>query len=155
MTSGARFSLRRATPEDATVIAAIHLAARRAAMPYLPHVHTDAETRMWVAQVMLPQQEVWVAVVQGEVAGFAALYDGWLEHLYVHPAHQSAGLGSALLDVARQRFPDGLRLYAFQRNERARRFYEQRGFVAEAFSDGADNEEGEPDVRYRWPGAPG
>jgi hypothetical protein len=32
---------------------------------------------------------------------------------------------------------------------RARRFYERHGFVAEATTDG-DNEEGAPDVRYRW-----
>jgi hypothetical protein len=32
----------------------------------------------------------------------------------------------------------------------ARRFYEARGFRAIRFTDGADNEEGTPDVRYRW-----
>ena len=32
----------------------------------------------------------------------------------------------------------------------ARRFYEARGFSAVAFTDGARNEEGEPDVLYRW-----
>jgi hypothetical protein len=46
----------------------------------------------------------------------------------------------------------GLRLHVFQRNYRARAFYEARGFTAAAFSDGADNEEQEPDVLYEWSG---
>lgn len=149
------FMLRRARPEDAPAIADIHLRSRRHGLPYLPEVHTDAETLYWVAEVMLPQQEVWVAEAAGVVAGFAALHEGWLEHLYIAPEHQGRGLGSALLDLAMARNPGGLQLYAFQRNDRARRIYERRGFVAEWFGDGAENEEGEPDVRYRWPGAPG
>jgi hypothetical protein len=43
-----------------------------------------------------------------------------------------------------------MRLYAFQRNTRARGFYERRGFVAVEFGDGSGNEEGEPDVLYQW-----
>lgn len=155
MTEEQAFTLRRARPEDAAAIADIHLRSRRHGLPYLPELHTDAETRFWVAEVMLPQQDVWVAEVAGAVAGFAALHEGWLEHLYIAPEHQGRGLGHALLDLAMARNPGGLQLYAFQRNDRARRFYEQRGFVAEWFGDGAENEEGEPDVRYRWPGAPG
>jgi len=153
MTAGQDVTLRRARPEDAPAIAGIHLSSRRHGLPYLPEVHTDAETHQWVADVVLRQQEVWVAEVAGEVAGFAALYEGWLEHLYIAPEHQGRRLGSALLDLAMSRNPGGLQLYAFQRNAHARRFYEQRGFVAEWFGDGSENEEGEPDVRYRWPGA--
>lgn len=152
MTTQPAFTLRQARPEDAPAISAIHLSARRHGLPYLPEVHTDSETRYWVAEVVLPQQDVWVAEVSGEVAAFAALHEGWLEHLYVAPEHQGRGLGSALLDLAMSRNPGGLQLYTFQRNERARRFYEARGFVAEWFGDGSENEEGEPDVRYRWAG---
>ncbi|MYU47846.1 GNAT family N-acetyltransferase, partial [Streptomyces sp. SID7803] len=46
--------------------------------------------------------------------------------------------------------PEGLALYAFQRNAAARAFYERHGFIAVAFDDGSRNEEKEPDVRYRW-----
>jgi len=37
-------------------------------------------------------------------------------------------------------------------NARARRFYEARDFHAIRFTDGADNEERMPDIRYRWEG---
>ena len=154
MNAGQDVTLRRACPGDAPAVAETHLTSRRYGQPYLPEVHTDAETHQWVAKVMLPQQEVWIAEVAGEVAGFAALHEGWLEHLYIAPAYQGRGLGSSLLELAMSRNPGGLQLFTFQRNERARRFYEGRGFVAEWFGDGSENEEGEPDVRYRWPGAP-
>ena len=39
-------------------------------------------------------------------------------------------------------------LWTFQRNTGARRFYERNGFIAVDLTDGASNEEREPDVRY-------
>jgi ribosomal protein S18 acetylase RimI-like enzyme len=50
--------------------------------------------------------------------------------------------------LARQRQPEGLQLWAFQSNARARRFYERHGFEAVEFTDGNGNEERWPDVRY-------
>ncbi len=43
-----------------------------------------------------------------------------------------------------------MQLWTFQRNARARRFYEARGFVPVEATDGSRNEEKEPDVRYLW-----
>jgi len=58
-------------------------------------------------------------------------------------------VGSALLEVARSVWPD-LQLWTFQRNHGARRFYERHGFVVVRETDGADNDEKEPDVLYSW-----
>ena len=44
-----------------------------------------------------------------------------------------------------------VKLWTFQRNAGARRFYERNGFVAVEFGDGTGNEEREPDVRYERP----
>jgi putative acetyltransferase len=43
-----------------------------------------------------------------------------------------------------------LHLWTFQRNDRARRFYEGRGFVLVRQTDGSGNEEKEPDALYVW-----
>jgi hypothetical protein len=43
-----------------------------------------------------------------------------------------------------------LQLWTFQRNAQVRRFYESRGFVLVEETDGAGNEEREPDARYLW-----
>jgi len=45
---------------------------------------------------------------------------------------------------------DAAALIQFQRNARARRFYEARGFRLIEETDGARNEEREPDARYLW-----
>jgi GNAT superfamily N-acetyltransferase len=88
--------LRPATLKDADAIASVHIAARRAAMPWLPDLHSDDETRAWIGDVVLPRQVVWVAVRDGQVAGVAALDGSVLEQLYVLPEAQGQGIGGAL-----------------------------------------------------------
>lgn len=142
--------MRPASPQDAEGIADVHLAARREAMPYLPEIHSDDETRAWVAQVVLPTQTVWIMESGERVVGVAALDGDMLEQLYVRPGEQGRGVGSQLLAKVKLLSPTGLSLWTFQRNTRACAFYEQRGFTAIEFGDGSGNEEGEPDVLYRW-----
>ena len=72
-----------------------------------------------------------------------------LEKLYVEPAEQNRGIGSALLDKAKELRPDELYLWVFQKNP-ARRLYERHGFELVKLTDGADNMEREPDALYRW-----
>jgi GNAT superfamily N-acetyltransferase len=143
-------TIRRATDADATAIAEIHLQSRRVAMPWLAVAHTDEETHAWVAHVMLKHDEVWVAEADGVVVGYAALAPGWLEHLYIRPGRQGEGIGRRLLELAKERQPAELQLWAFAKNTKARRFYEAAGFALIEETDGAGNEEREPDARYRW-----
>jgi ribosomal protein S18 acetylase RimI-like enzyme len=58
------------------------------------------------------------------------------------------GIGSRLLDCALATAPRPIRLYTFQQNTGARRFYERNGFLPIRFTDGAANEEQCPDVLY-------
>ena len=78
------------------------------------------------------------------------LDDDWLTHLYVHPDEIGTGVGHALFEHVTTLRPDGFQFWVFQQNERARRFYEAHGAVAVEFTDGEDNEEQTPDVRYEW-----
>jgi GNAT superfamily N-acetyltransferase len=142
--------IRQAKPEDADAIAYVHRTSMREAMPFLPVLHTLEDDRRWVATVVLPNQAVWVAERDGQVVGVVALHDGWVEQLYILPGYQGMGIGSGLLATVKAASPEGLNLWAFQRNARARAFYERRGFVAVEFTDGTGNEEREPDVRYAW-----
>ncbi len=73
----------------------------------------------------------------------------WVDQLYVDPGSTRRGIGGALLDRAMRQRPSGLKLWTFQSNIDARRFYEERGFVAIATTTG-DNEEQVPDVCYEW-----
>lgn len=71
------------------------------------------------------------------LTGLIAFHDDWIEQLYVLPAAQGQGIGTALLGVA-QRASARLQLWTFQRNARARQFYEARGFVLVEQTDGSD-----------------
>jgi GNAT superfamily N-acetyltransferase len=143
-------ALRPARPADASELAEIYLGAHADAMAYLPKLHTDDEVRAWIRDVVVPGHEVVVAVGDGHLAGFAALDGDVLGHLYVHPALQRVGIGAALLARVKELRPDGFRLWVFQRNADARRFYERRGLRLVELTDGAGNEEREADALYEW-----
>jgi GNAT superfamily N-acetyltransferase len=133
-------------------VAAVWWRARLAAIPLIPQpVHDEADVARWVAEVLIPDNGTWVAVVEDRVVALMSLRDGWIDQLYVDPLWQGHGLGTRLVDHAKQRSPAGLDLWTFQANAGARRFYERHGFAAVEWTDG-DNEEGAPDVRYHWPG---
>ena len=74
-----------------------------------------------------------------------------MQSLYVAPGHTGAGIGGLLLDLAKSLRPAGLGLYVFESNARAQAFYARHGFVEVGRGDGAENEEGAPDVELAWP----
>ena len=80
---------------------------------------------------------------------FLALDGDEIDHLYVDPGHHRQGHGTALLAAA-QAAHEHLELWVFQRNLGAIAFYEAHGFAIVASTDGADNEEHEPDHRMAW-----
>jgi GNAT superfamily N-acetyltransferase len=137
-------------PEDAAAIAALFTASRRAAMPWLPELHSAEDVRGYVAGHVLERCEVLVTRDDRDVLGFLALDGDEVDHLYIRPDAQRRGLGSALLDAAKGRRPAGLELWAFQRNAPALAFYARHGFTELYRTDGRDNEEREPDVRLGW-----
>ncbi len=88
-----------------------------------------------------------------KMVGFCAVHAGWIEHLYVTPAWQGGGIGSALLARAMSKNPGGLSLWVFEQNERAAALYARAGFVVVERTDGLGNEEHVPDLRMQWDGA--
>lgn len=87
---------------------------------------------------------------QGNIDGFIAFGDGYIDSLYVLAHAQNRGIGWSLLEQAKLASPDGLSLWVLQKNEAAIRFYCREGFVETARSDGSDNEENLPDVQMKW-----
>ena len=59
----------------------------------------------------------------------------------------------ALAEQCQRARPGGFSFWAFQKNERARRFYDKRGCIAVEFTEREGNEEKEADVRYEWRGS--
>jgi len=141
--------VRRAALDDMVSVARIHRLAFFGAMPHMPMLHTPEEDLAFFSNVVFPNATIWLGERSGVVAGFVAFRPGWVDHLYVHPDHQGCGLGHALLKLA-QDSEASLRLWTFQCNLRARGFYEQQGFRSEQETDGANNDERQPDVLYYW-----
>jgi GNAT superfamily N-acetyltransferase len=145
-------TIRKARAADAPAIARLIRQSKSEAMPWLAKPHTLEEDEGWVAGVLLPSHDVRVAVSladQGALIGVVALSPGWVNQLYVATSEQGRGVGSRLLRLAQESTTEALQLWTFQRNIRAREFYEWHGFVEVRRTNG-DNEEHEPDVLYRW-----
>lgn len=152
MTGSDEFIVRRAVDADAAAVAEVWLRSYSAALPTVQRAHTDDEVREWFRTVVVPgpRLETWVAVADGRVVGLLVLSDDDLEQLYLDPDFRGRGLGDRLVELAKRLRPRGLQLWTFQVNGPARRFYQRHGFEVAELTDGRDNEEREPDVRYVW-----
>jgi len=144
--------IRAGSTQDGPSVAALFGAAR-AAMTYLPALHTAEEDRAFFTAQLAQHDSLLATDARGELLGFALFGNGWLHHLYLSPAHQGRGIGSALLGRVKARMPESVTLWTFQANAGARRFYERHGFRCVEQTDGSANEERVPDARYLWAGA--
>ncbi len=116
--------------------------------PWMPKLYSEAETISFCG-VMIARGWVTVAEQEGQVVGFIARDGAEICSLYLAPGRCGQGVGKALLQQAQAAQPQ-LWLQAFVANRGARRFYQREGFYETQRSDGADNEEGLPDVRLAW-----
>jgi GNAT superfamily N-acetyltransferase len=144
---------RRGTEADACAAAGLWSRARKAAINVIPPtIHDDDDVRAWFASHVVRKTELWVAEdPPGTVVGIMVLDGPWIDQLYVEPTMTGRGIGASLVKLAKRERPAGLRLWTFASNARARRFYEQHGFVETRRTE-ADNEEGAPDILYVWAG---
>ena len=144
--------LRAASLKDATSVARVLSESRRAFLPYALLPRTQKEIEAWVAQHLIPTGGVTVVVEKEKIAAVLAVSEdnvaAWIDQLYVLPGFESRGIGSLLLSVVHQSAKRPTRLFTFQQNTGARRFYERHGYKVIALSDGQSNEEKCPDVLY-------
>lgn len=157
--SATTVTLRPATEADARAVADVYLRSYDAALPTVRRAHSDDEVRDFFRYVVVGRGGTWVAEAAGEVVGMMvlegpepgrALAPRDLSQLYLAPEWRGRGIGDRFVALAKEQAPTGLSLHTFQVNGPAHRFYERHGFTADLWTDGADNEEREPDVRYVW-----
>ncbi|MGM9612381.1 MAG: GNAT family N-acetyltransferase [Butyricicoccus sp.] len=123
----------------------IWLAANRQAHGFVRGQYWERNFEM--VRQMLPQAEIYVALIEGEIQGFLGLEGDGIAGLFVRPGAQSRGLGRELLGYAKAAH-GRLFLHVYRKNERAVRFYQREGFhtVAECM----DENTGEPEYLMRW-----
>ena len=111
--------------------------------------HFFYEDQDYFRDHILVTNRVWVVEMDDRPVAFMAMNNDFIDHLYIHPDYQRRGIGTVLLQFARERSPDHLWLYTLQINTNARAFYEKNGFVAEKLGV-SPPPENEPDVEYHW-----
>ncbi|MEM9640172.1 MAG: GNAT family N-acetyltransferase [Pseudomonadota bacterium] len=136
--------LRTARPEDAQPCTQI-LREWIDETPWFPNLHSRASTVAFMAE-KIDAGEVTISACSG---GFIAADETYVSCLYVARAARGRGLGRALLDTAKARSRH-LKLWTFQANQGAQRFYLREGFVEARRTDGAENDDNLPDIEYIW-----
>jgi len=131
-------NLRQARLDEADTLLTIQ---REAAIDAFAHVYPperypfpdDAIREVWAEALADPAVEVYVAEDDGVPVGAVSVGSGYLSTLYVLPAYQGSGVGSALHDLALERLrAQGVRearLWTLEQNASGRRFYERRGWT--------------------------
>ena len=145
-------SVERASVDDGAEFADLYLASRADALPFLRRVHPDDEVRSRFKTCYCAEARPGLLGWTDMSWDFLTLISDDLDQLYLRPRYYRRGIGSLLLTKTKERSAERLRLFTFQRNERARAFYEAHGFRIVNLNDRSRNEEGEPDVLYEWLG---
>jgi GNAT superfamily N-acetyltransferase len=100
-------------------------------------------------EVIAVENLIWGAVQENCIVGILAINGSEIDRMYVRPGAQRCGIGTALLQKARELSPSGLELFTHEENRAARTFYEKHGFRPVRFGI-SPPPESEPDVLYRW-----
>jgi putative acetyltransferase len=140
-------TLRQASPDDIEAVAGLFARSRAAALPFLPVLHSAADNVAFLTG-QRGRGLMTVAERGGTLAGFMVETPGWIEHLYLEPVQRRQGIGTMLVNAAKQR-QNRLQLWCFAGNRTGRTFYARHGFTEIGGTDG-DNEEGQPDILLEW-----
>jgi len=138
-------------PENLLETVTMWRASKRSAFPYVAAIqqYTLESDIGYFRDSVAARCEVWLARREGRLVGMLALEGQLIEQLFVAVEAQRTGVGTVLLQKAMQRSPEGLALFTFRKNLRARTFYEKSGFEIVRFGVSAPPEN-EPDIEYRW-----
>ena len=110
--------------------------------------HPIAEQREFFVTTVVPNNSIRIALLDDRLVGFVAATKESISQLYVRIGHHRLGIGSRLLDWAKDQSDGSLWLYTFARNLGARAFYEKHGFtiVARGFEPTWQLD----DIKYEW-----
>ena len=143
--------IRQFKESDEVRVSEIWLKAGLNEYTYLPQFQTlDREKALRVFhKIITLESEIWLEDSGSKIKGFIALQGSYVDRLYIDPVFQRQGVGTALLNYAREMNPAGLELHTHQQNSRACNFYEKQDFKAVKYGI-SPPPESVPDVEYHW-----
>lgn len=112
--------------------------------------HHSWQEQLDYLQSIVKKNKVFLAIEEhtDKVVGMMATGGSELDQLYIHVDYQGMGIGTQLLNLAKEVSPGKLRLYTFEINKKAQLFYEKHGFAI--ISRGIESQSGMADIRYEW-----
>ena len=112
--------------------------------------HHSCEEQLGYLANLIEQYSVFLAIDYraDKVVGLMVVGGSELDHLYVHVDYQGRGIGTKLLDIAKELSPGRLQLFTFEVNGGAQAFYEKHGF--KIIQRGIEKKSGIADIRYEW-----
>ena len=116
-------------PDDWDAVVEIHDAARLDELSWSVGIEAFKDLESTYESEELFAGDVFVAELDGQVAGFLALSDDEITWTYVHPRSYRRGVGTALLRHVTDGSTRRLELTVLDGNDAARRLYERAGFV--------------------------
>jgi ribosomal protein S18 acetylase RimI-like enzyme len=145
--------IRPATANDAPAIALVHVRTWQSAYrgqiadEYLDTLSVERRTSQWQDRLaaQVGERRTFVAELDGRVVAFCSVgkcrdedaddINGELYAIYVDPQAMNLGVGSALMKAGREHLvAQGFAratLWVLESNQRARRFYESKGWIAD------------------------
>ena len=143
------FSLRPYRAEDEDAAIELWRATWQEAYPQIDFSSRIAWWRDRWRSELVPNAAIIVAEQAGIPIGFVTIdASGYLDQLVVGPEHWGSPLGTALVDEAKRRAPQGIKLLVNKDNARAIRFYQRNGFV-QAGED-VNPTSGSPVLKMAW-----
>jgi ribosomal protein S18 acetylase RimI-like enzyme len=118
--------------------------------PSVQHPQLYPEWKIRFQENLAVRGDIWVAEVDSYIVGFMVLIkeEQYLDQLFVDAAYQNQGIGSALLNKAKEICTQGLTLHTLRQNTQAYTFYKKHGFKEGRVSTNKVNRQ--PNIEFRW-----
>ena len=112
--------------------------------------HHSWEEQLDYLKAIVKENLVYLGIEEGtdKVVGMMAVGGSELDQLYIHVEYQGMGIGTQLLNLAKELSPGKLQLFTFDINKKAQVFYEKHGFTI--IGRGVESNSGMADIRYEW-----
>lgn len=141
-------AIRALREEDLPAVLEIWLSANLQAHDFIPEKYWKGNLPM--VRQMLPQAQVLICEDEGKILGFSGIDNGHIEGIFVDAPVRSRGIGKALLNEWKRRFPV-LTLCVYEKNKSALAFYLREGFSKVCLQQ--DEVTGEMEYAMVWRGA--
>lgn len=117
----------------------------------IPEAHDFDQQRYYLNRILAATNHIYLAVEKRteRVLAMIAFDDSFITQLYVDPDYQQQGIGSTLVNLAKETTNQDLQVYTFEINQVARAFWQKHGFVEKEVEQ-QHNGEGQLDILCQW-----